>query len=420
MKISTYFFLSIIIITSANAQSDRGIFGAENWTQSWTNYKPKTTNYRDAEFILNGDIKTNTTLSNKNSYLMVGNVVVKANTTLTIEAGTSIKGDYATAGTLIIEAGAKIIAKGTDIDPIVFTSNKDAADRNAGDWGGVIILGNAPINKLGGTNTLGIENVGGYGGKNQLENSGIFRYVRIEFAGKKINKKVLSGLTLAGIGSGTNVEFVQVSFSKGNGFAFLGGNLKTQNLLAFKNSSHDFDFNEGTQVNISNSLAFKFPYFADASASNCMDIKTYVDKNETDFSKKSTTVTASNITMINFDDKLEGIVNQAILVADDTNFTLTNSVIHGFFPSVVLNNEIVNEKLAKIVLKNNLFNFCKDAIVYDKKDFGNGLKAHYANETFKNEFNYLDIIEVFEIADFKSNSNFMLKGNSGKNTVTFR
>ena len=186
MKISTYFFLSIIIITSANAQSDRGIFGAENWTQSWTNYKPKTTNYRDAEFILNGDIKINTTLSNKNSYLMVGNVVVKANTTLTIEAGTIIKGDYATAGTLIIEAGAKIIAKGTDIDPIVFTSNKDAADRNAGDWGGVIILGNAPINKLGGTNTLGIENVGGYGGKNQLENSGIFRYVRIEFAGKKI------------------------------------------------------------------------------------------------------------------------------------------------------------------------------------------------------------------------------------------
>ena len=351
---------------------------------------------------------------------MVGNVVVKANTTLTIEAGTIIKGDYATAGTLIIEAGAKIIAKGTDTDPIVFTSNKDAADRNAGDWGGVIILGNAPINKLGGVNTLGIENVGGYGGKNQLENSGIFKYVRIEFAGKKINKKVLSGLILAGIGSGTNVEFVQVSFSKGNGFAFLGGNLKTQNLLAFKNNSHDFEFNEGTQVNISNSLAFKFPYFADASASNCMDIKAYVDKNETDFSKKLTTVTASNITMINFDDKLEGIVNEAVLVADDTNFTLTNSVLHGFFPSVVLSNEIVNEKLAKIILKNNLFNFCKDAFVYDKKDFGNDLKGYYTNETFKNEFNYLDIIEVFEIADFKSNSNFMLKGNSGKNTVTFR
>ncbi len=420
MKAIIYFLLTFLFLSSTNAQQSRGIFGTENWTENWTNYKPKTADYREAEFILNGEIKTNTTLSRKNTYLLVGSVIVKANTTLTIEAGTVIRGDFSTAGTLIVEAGAKIIANGTATDPIVFTSNKGASDRNAGDWGGVFILGNASTNKLGGNNSLGFENNARYGGNNMIDNSGIFRYVRIEFAGKKINNILQNGLVLAGVGSATNVEFVQISFSKGNGFAFKGGNITTKNLITFKNSQHDFDFNEGTQVNISNSLAFKFPYFADASASNCMDIKSYSDKNETDFSKKFTTVTASNMTMINFDEKLEGIVNQAILVAENVNFSLNNSVVNGFFPAVVLSNEISDDKLKNISLQNNLLNFCKDPIVYSKKGITTDLNAHYSNESFKNKFDYLDIVEVFEVPDFKSNSNFMLKANNEKNVVTFR
>ncbi len=420
MKNLRYFIFLILLVSQANAQQNRGIFGSENWTQNWTNYKPKTTNYRDAEFILNGEIKVNTTLSKKNSYLLVGQVSIKSGATLTIEAGTVIKGDYQTAGTLIIDAGAKIIANGQETDPIIFTSNKVASDRNPGDWGGVVILGHAPINKLGGKSNLEFENIAQYGGQNELDNSGIFRFVRIEFAGKKIGNKIQNGLTLAGIGSETNVEFVQISFSKGNGFSFLGGKIKTQNLVAFKNSHHDFDFNEGTQIDISNSLAFKFPYFADASASNSMDMKSYSDKNETDFSKKITNVKATNMTMINFDEKLEGIVNQAVLVDDNTLFSLTNSVINGFFPAVVLKSSIAEEKLQNIVLQNNLFNFCKNPIEYDVKGFAGDLKSYFQNETFRNEFTYMDNVEVFEIADFKSNSNFMLKTNTNNNVITFK
>lgn len=420
MKTTIYCLVTIPFLSNTNAQQNRGIFGTENWTENWTNYKPKTAAYRDAEFILNGDIKTNTTLSRKNTYLLVGNVIIKANTTLTIEAGTVIRGDYISTGSLVVEAGAKIIANGTETEPIVFTSNKSASDRNAGDWGGVVILGNASTNKPGGTSSLGFENNASYGGNNSIDNSGILRYVRIEFAGKKINNILQNGLVLAGVGSTTNIEFVQISFSKGNGIAFKGGNITTKNLVTFKNSQHDFDFNEGTQVNISNSLAFKFPYFADASASNCMDIKSYLDINDTDFSKKLTTVTASNITMVNFDEKLEGIVNQAILVSENATLSLTNSVLHGFFPAVVLSNEIIEDKLKNVLLQNNLFNFCKNSIANSKKDLKADVGAHYATESFKNKFDYFDIVEIFEVPDFKSNSNFMLKANNEKNVVTFR
>lgn len=417
--LQTTLFLSILSLTPAFAQKNRGIFGDVNWTQNWTNYKPKSTIYHETEFILTGDIKTNTTLSRKNCYMLAGTVVISANAILTIEAGTVIRGDFASNGALIIEAGSKIIAEGTETDPIVFTSNRDASDRKSGDWGGITILGNAPINKLGGKDFIDRENKYGFGGNEAAESSGILKYIRIEFAGKKLRNQVaFNALTFAGVGSGTKIENIQASFSGSDGFAFLGGNIKVTKLISFKNYNHDFVFNCGTNANISNSIAFRFPNYSDASVSNAFELKSNNDINLIDFLKKPTTVKATNVTIISNDDQHQGNIKEAIFVGENTNFTLTKTIIHGFSPAIVLDKKIKSEKLNNIVIQNVLFNQCKDAIVFDKKDFSANLNDLYLAENFFNELKFMDASEFLTIPDFKSNSNFMLKLSTEKSTVT--
>ena len=153
--------------------------------------------------IAAGDITTNTTLTADKVYLLDGWVYVKSGATLTIDPGTVIRGSKANKGALIIEKGAKIIAEGTASNPIVFTSNQDAGSRSYGDWGGLIILGNATVNKVdpiiegGPTST--------YGGSDDADNSGILKYVRIEFPGIAFQPdKEINGLTMGGVGSGTD------------------------------------------------------------------------------------------------------------------------------------------------------------------------------------------------------------------------
>jgi hypothetical protein len=125
-----------------------GAFGSTDWTAGWSNWTPQTTVYpATTDIIPAGDITVNTTLSASKVYLLNGWVYVKAGATLTIEAGTVIRGDKSNKGSLIIEKGAKIIAEGTADHPIVFTSNQNAGSRSFGDWGGIIVLGNAKVNK---------------------------------------------------------------------------------------------------------------------------------------------------------------------------------------------------------------------------------------------------------------------------------
>src|SRR5690606_21627446 len=126
---------------------------------------------------------------------------------LTIEPGTVIMGDKNSKGTLIVERGGKIMAQGTKEKPIVFTSAQPAGQRAAGDWGGLIILGKAPVN-LG--NSAKIE--GGvdreYGGTDANDNSGVLKYVRIEFSGIAFQPdNEINGLTMGGVGAGTTVDY---------------------------------------------------------------------------------------------------------------------------------------------------------------------------------------------------------------------
>ncbi|HAI75827.1 MAG TPA: hypothetical protein DCM08_06225 [Microscillaceae bacterium] len=217
-----------------------------------------------------GDITSNTTWRKGVRYVLKGTVSVKSGAVLTIEPGAVIRGDKATTGTLVIERGGQIIADGRANDPIIFTSNKDAGDRTYGDWGGIVILGNAPVNV---TNPE-IEGVAGkiYGGSNAADNSGILRFVRIEFGGVPITPgNEINGLTMGGVGSGTTIENVQVSFSGDDAFEWFGGTVNARNLVSHRNWDDDFDTDLGYVGKVQFGIALRDPFIADQSQSNCFE-----------------------------------------------------------------------------------------------------------------------------------------------------
>ncbi len=222
-----------------------------------------------------GNITTNTIWTRDNVYILNGFVYVKNNAVLTIQAGTLIKGDFDTKGTLVVTRGAKVIAKGTAAKPIVFTSNQDPGDRDYGDWGGVIILGKAPINQTGGSAAIegGVDNADGdgqYGGTDPNDNSGELSYVRIEYAGIAYQpNNEINGLTLGGVGSGTVIHHVQVSYANDDAVECFGGTVNMKHLFLNKNLDDDLDSDNGYQGKVQFVLITRDQNIADApGASN--------------------------------------------------------------------------------------------------------------------------------------------------------
>lgn len=187
------------------------------------------------------------TLTADTVWVLNGVVSVPSGETLTIEPGTKIVGDKTSLGTLVIQRGAKIEAVGTAEDPIVFTSAVPAGDRGAGDWGGVVILGNAPINEAGGEAEVeGFSDPQLYGGDDEGDDSGTLKYVRIEFGGIEIAPdNEINGLTLAGVGSGTEIDFIQVRNTLDDCFEFFGGTVNASHLVCYRNGDDGFDFDQG-------------------------------------------------------------------------------------------------------------------------------------------------------------------------------
>ncbi|MDX2020765.1 MAG: hypothetical protein SF187_11030 [Deltaproteobacteria bacterium] len=194
---------------------------------------------------LQGDIATSDMLSCDKDYRLVGNVFVKAGATLTIEAGTTIRGDKETKGTLIVQPGARLMAEGTRDLPIVFTSGVDVANRQAGDWGGVILLGKAPVNEAK-ASIEGLLEGGEYGGTDPADSSGTLKYVRIEYSGTKIGpNNEINGLTLGGVGAGTLLDYIQVRITTDDCFEFFGGTVNAKHLLCQGNGDDGFDWDLG-------------------------------------------------------------------------------------------------------------------------------------------------------------------------------
>jgi hypothetical protein len=201
----------------------------------------------------------------KGKYTLKGYVYVTDGNILTIAPGSVIVSDITEKGALIIERGAKLIADGRATDPIVFTSGKAIGQRTPGDWGGIIMLGKAPTNRPLDPAPVIEGGVGRkYGGTDPNDESGILRYVRIEFAGIAAEPgSEINGLTLGGVGSGTTIENVQVSFGNDDAFEFFGGTVNCKNLIAFVTADDDFDFDFGYQGKIQYGIACRKPDFVD-------------------------------------------------------------------------------------------------------------------------------------------------------------
>lgn len=227
----------------------------------------------NAQVIVNKDITSNTTWTANNIYQLEGGFIyVKDNATLTIEAGTIIKGKESA---LIITRGSKIIAKGSASKPIVFTSSKEKGKRNLGDWAGLVILGKAPINVPGGEAVLegGLDaNLGKFGGTDPKDNSGALSYVRIEFAGIAYQTdKEINSLTMAAVGSETQIDHVQCSFGGDDAFEWFGGNVNGKYLIAFKTQDDMFDTDFGYSGKNQFVVGISDPQLADISGSNAFE-----------------------------------------------------------------------------------------------------------------------------------------------------
>jgi len=203
--------------------------------------------------FLSGTYTENLTLDANNTYKINGSLIMTSGTTLTIPAGMTIQALASGANVYIaISQGAKIIANGTADNPIVFTS--DASAPAAGDWGGLILLGKAPINSVTGnaTSTSEIASLP-YGGTASDDDSGILRYVRVEYSGGAADgQSENNGLSFYGVGNGTLVEYVESFEGKDDGFEFFGGTVEVSYLYSVNNQDDSIDWTEGFSGKITN------------------------------------------------------------------------------------------------------------------------------------------------------------------------
>jgi hypothetical protein len=204
----------------------------------------------DGEVVLNAST----------TYKLTGALKITNGATLTIPAGTKIEGTGGTAAYIAVAQGGKINVNGTAANPVVMTSSR--ANPAAGDWGGLVICGKAPINRVSGGAATAQSEVADltYGGTVANDNSGVLRYLRIEYAGAAFNsEKEFNGISFFGVGSGTTVEYVEAYHGADDGFEFFGGTVNTSNMISYGNEDDQFDWTEGwsgTNTNWYGKLAF--------------------------------------------------------------------------------------------------------------------------------------------------------------------
>ena len=204
--------------------------------------------------VLQGSITSDLTLKSGNSYTLNGELLVKEGATLNIEPGVKIVAQYDDrVDYILIEQGAKINAEGTASAPIVMTSSKE----EPGAWGGIHICGRAHTNAEGGK---GSSEIGGavYGGDNDADNSGVLKYVRVEYTGYAFDEEhEANGMTFYGVGNGTVVENCEAYHGSDDGFEFFGGSVNVKNMVVVNCSDDSFDWTEGWNGKGENLVAFQ-------------------------------------------------------------------------------------------------------------------------------------------------------------------
>ena len=244
----------------------RGAFNPDvtgHWAGGWT-YTFSSDDYNDdigqveseTTIIISDDISGDSTWTSNNTYVLDGFIFVEDGASLTIEAGTVVKaftgsGENATA--LIIKRGGKIIANGTEDEPIIFTSVNDddltLSSDFKGLWGGLIILGNGPHNNPDNNNNIeGVPETENafYGGNDPDDNSGVLKFVSIRHGGSELGPdEEINGLTLGAIGAGTEIHHVEVFANDDDGVEWFGGNVNTKYMVVTDVSDDSYDIDEG-------------------------------------------------------------------------------------------------------------------------------------------------------------------------------
>jgi hypothetical protein len=228
-------------------------------------------NHIDDIVEVSGSITEDTVWTNNNVYLLnsapvyVGGNPITGSpaptpTNLFIEPGTVILGSTATQGTLVIIQDSKIFATGTPSLPIIFSSVQARGSRGAGDWGGLVLNGNAPVNDpTVPTNPDAGEGASGpFGGDDPNDSSGVLQYVRVEFAGIRFSDtNELNGIALQGVGRGTVVDHVQVAFNQDDGIEFFGGTVNASYVFIYGARDDSIDWTLGWTGRIDNAVVIQ-------------------------------------------------------------------------------------------------------------------------------------------------------------------
>lgn len=223
--------------------------------------------------VISGLITSNTTWTSDKIYELASKVIVEDGVTLTIEAGTIIKGRTGTgslASGLIVARGGKLMAEGTVTQPIIFTSIEDnieigefmgsnLSDEDVEKWGGLIVLGKAPISAENGDTESQIEGIpasetyGAYGGTMINDNSGILKYISIRHGGALIGDgNEINGITLGGVGNGTIMDFIEVFATLDDGIEFFGGTVNVSNLIISHQQDDGIDIDQNYAGTVTN------------------------------------------------------------------------------------------------------------------------------------------------------------------------
>ena len=295
--------------------------------------------------ILEGRISENRTLKAAYTYKLRGLVYVTNGAILTIEPGTKIVGEKGKQGGLIITRSCKIIADGTVDKPIVFTSEETTPQR--GDWSGLVLLGNAPTNSSfngvqgvgeieGGVNNsdgLGLYGTPSTQAQNPADNSGILRYVRIEYAGYAfLPDKEINGLTFGGVGNSTIVDNVQVSYANDDSFEWFGGTVNCKHLISFRTLDDDFDTDNGFSGKIQFGISLRDSAVADISNSEAFESDN--DANGSSLLPQTNAV-FSNMTVMGPKATLSNVGNATYFkwgaqIRRNSTMSLFNSIIMGY------------------------------------------------------------------------------------------
>ncbi len=313
---------------------------------------------------LKGELSTSLTLEAGKTYKLNGGFHVKNGAVLNIKEGVTIKAvDDDVVDYILIEQGGKILAEGTSDAPIIMTSSL----ATHGSWGGIHICGYAPINVTGTAKSEVGDAV--YGGNNPADNSGVLRYVRVEYAGYSFSEeKEANGFTFYGVGNGTVLEYCQAYKGSDDGFEWFGGTVNGKYLMSTDNTDDSFDWTQGwtghVQFMVANQLT-----------SECDCLMECDNNSKNPDASPASFPTLSNITLVgnNSSENTKGIRLRA-----GTKAKIYNALVLGKEKGLIIETTQTDasfksgeSKLNSIMLASAMINEAKDAYVptYTVSDF---------------------------------------------------